>query len=348
MKAFLLRGDSMAFQALRHVAAVFGLLLAAMLPSAASAETYSFGVVPQFEPRKMFGIWQPIIDELQKRTGHRFNLVVTLTVADFEKELEKGSLDFVYGNPYHILRVNAKQGYIPLVRDRNPLRGIVLVRKDSALRNLKELDGKTLAVPSPNALGASLMVRTDLERLYGVRMKMVNVRTHSSVYLNVLNGLVDAGGGVEKNLCRTGSASAGCAAHRLHDARNAFAPDRRASARRQGGARAGAQGAAGYVGHDRRPGVARRGAHDFAGRSLDRRLPVDAQLGTRCLLGRGREVEQACRYASNCCSRYWPPAWLRWPIWNSSGRRMRWRPRRINTSKTWSGTSTQSSKVWYR
>jgi phosphonate transport system substrate-binding protein len=53
-------------------------------------------------------------------------------------------------------------------------------------------------VPSPNAIGASLLIRADLEHLHGVRMKMVNVKTHSSVYLNVLNGLTEAGGGVEK------------------------------------------------------------------------------------------------------------------------------------------------------
>ncbi len=176
-----------------------GFLLAVLLSAPAVAEdVYSFGVVPQFEPRKMFGIWKPLVEELERRTGSRFQLVVALSVQEFERELENGRFDFVYANPYHVLRVNQKQGYIPLVRDNVPLRGILLVRKDSPVRELTELDGKTLAVPSPNALGASLMVRADLEHLFGVRMAMVNVRTHSSVYLNVLNGLTDAGGGVEK------------------------------------------------------------------------------------------------------------------------------------------------------
>lgn len=203
MRSILLEGARVILCSLRRAAGrlLAGLVLATSLWSgAAVADTYTFGVVPQFEPRKMFGIWRPIIEELEKRTGDRINLVVTLTVEEFEHALENGRFDFVYGNPYHIMRVNAKQGYLPLVRDRVPLRGIVLVRKDSPVRELKELDGKSLAVPSPNALGASLMVRADLEHLYGVRMKMVNVRTHSSAYLNVLNGITDAAGGVEKTL----------------------------------------------------------------------------------------------------------------------------------------------------
>ena len=74
----------------------------ALLSTVAHAQTFSVGVVPQFEPRKMFGIWQPLVDELGKRTGHPFSLVVPLAVSEFEREREKGSYDFVYANPYHI------------------------------------------------------------------------------------------------------------------------------------------------------------------------------------------------------------------------------------------------------
>jgi len=165
-----------------------------------AGETYTLGVVPQFEPRKLFATWKPIVDELQQRTGLTIRLAAALTVPEFESELEKGSFDFVYANPYHILRARKTQGYLPLVRDAQPLRGILVVRRDSPVRDVKELNGKTLAIPSANALGASLLIQADLERLYGVRMNLTNVRTHSSVYLNVINGLADAGGGVEKTL----------------------------------------------------------------------------------------------------------------------------------------------------
>lgn len=165
-----------------------------------AADAYSFAVVPQFEQRKLFAIWKPVIDELEKRTGLNFKLVATLTVPAFERELEKGGFDFVYANPYHILRVSASPGYIPLVRDEAPLRGILVVRKDNPIRDMAGLDGKKLAIPSPNALGASLLLRADLAQLFRVTMVPVNVKTHSSVYLHVANGLVDAGGGVEKTL----------------------------------------------------------------------------------------------------------------------------------------------------
>ena len=167
---------------------------------AAAAQTYTFAVVPQFEQRKLFAIWKPIVDELERRTGISLKLVATLTIKEFEQELDEGSFDFVYANPYHILKVSASQGYIPLVRDSAPLRGIMVVRKDSPIRNPSELNGKPVAFPSPNAIGASLLMRADLARLYHATTQPLYVKTHSSVYLHVVNGLADAGGGVEKTL----------------------------------------------------------------------------------------------------------------------------------------------------
>jgi phosphonate transport system substrate-binding protein len=142
----------------------FALLLSAH--RAYAADVYSFGVVPQFEQRKLHAIWKPIIDELQKRTGLDFNLVTTLQIQDFEKEFVAGKLDFVYMNPYHILKAAELQGYIPLVRDKVLLRGILVTRKDSPIKDVSELNGKVVAFPSPNAIGAYAV--RELECRYNV------------------------------------------------------------------------------------------------------------------------------------------------------------------------------------
>jgi phosphonate transport system substrate-binding protein len=175
-------------------------LLALFVAAPAAAETYTFGVVPQFEQRKLFATWKPIVDEVARLSGLELRLATPLTIAEYERNLAAGTYDFVYVNPYHIVRMTDRQRYLPLVHDKVPLRGIVVVRKDNPITSPKQLDGKSLAIPSFNAMGASLMTRVDLERLYGVRVKPVVVNTHSSVYINVANGLAEAGGGVEKTL----------------------------------------------------------------------------------------------------------------------------------------------------
>ena len=163
-----------------------------------AAETYVFGVAPQFEQRKLFAIWKPVLDELEKRTGVQFRFASTFSVQEFEQVVGRGEYDFVYVNPYHLYKQRTRHGYVPLVRDQTPLRGIVTVRKDSPIKTVQGLDGKTLAVPSPNAIGASMLVRAELERAHDVKIVMVNAKSHSSAYLYAINKLADAAGGVEK------------------------------------------------------------------------------------------------------------------------------------------------------
>ena len=183
---------------LMTIAACFSTGWAADTPRA--EQKYVFGVVPQFEQRKLFAIWKPIIEDLERRTGLSFDLVTTLKIQDFEKEFIQGNFDFAYMNPYHILKAVPAQGYIPLVRDKAPLRGVLVVRKDGPIRTVAELSGKVVAFPSPNALGAALLMRADLERLYHIKVTPLYVKTHSSVYLHVVKDLTAAGGGVQKSL----------------------------------------------------------------------------------------------------------------------------------------------------
>lgn len=72
-------------------------------PTAAdSRPVFTFGVVPQFEQRKLYAAWKPIIEELETRTGLAFKLVTTLKIPDFEREYMNGGFDFVYMNPYYL------------------------------------------------------------------------------------------------------------------------------------------------------------------------------------------------------------------------------------------------------
>jgi phosphonate transport system substrate-binding protein len=180
-----------------------GLALLLSLASTASSadEALTFGVVPQFDARRIQSIWQPILDELEKQSGHRFKLVGSPNIPEFEKQLLAGDFDFAYMNPYHLLKAHEAQGYIPLVRDvGRTLHGIVVVRKDSTIEQVEQLDGRSVAFPAPNALGASLIPRTEFKEIYKIDIEPAYVRSHSSVYLNVATGQTSAGGGVQKTL----------------------------------------------------------------------------------------------------------------------------------------------------
>ncbi|MFK5893677.1 MAG: phosphate/phosphite/phosphonate ABC transporter substrate-binding protein [Pseudomonadota bacterium] len=165
------------------------------------ANTYVVGVVPQFDSVQLYRVWRPILNYLQEKTGQKFKLRGAPTIPAFEKEFLRGSFDFSFMNPFHIIVAYNKQGYEPIIRDISTnLHGIVVVNKNNPIKDISELKGKIIAFPAPNSLGATLMIKKDLLDKYGIKIKPYYVQTHSSVYLNVALGLVVAGGGVQKSL----------------------------------------------------------------------------------------------------------------------------------------------------
>lgn len=169
--------------------------------TAYSKDEYIIGIVPQFDQRKIHEIWTPIILALELRTGLKFKLVGSKIIPDFEKQYLNGKFDFAYMNPYFMLLAHKQQGYTPLVRDvARKLYGIVVVRNDSPIKNIKQLNGEVIAFPSANAMGASLVPRADLINKFNIKITPMYVQTHTSVYLNVIQGRAKAGGGVQKTL----------------------------------------------------------------------------------------------------------------------------------------------------
>jgi phosphonate transport system substrate-binding protein len=163
-------------------------------------KVYTVGITPQFEARRLFEIWRPILDAIEHETGLHFSLRGAPTINEFEEQYSAGQFDFAYVNPYWVGVRNPK-AYIPLIRDRGSnLVGVLVVRKDSPVRTVKDLNGKTVAFPARDAVAACLMIRAQLESEYGVRVVPRFVRSHDSTFLNAALGVVDAAGGVKGTL----------------------------------------------------------------------------------------------------------------------------------------------------
>ncbi len=162
------------------------------------AAEYSLAVVPQFDSRKIEETWAPIITAIEKGAGVKLVLRGNVSIPEFEGRLYAGDFDFAYMNPYHFVRAFRSQKYRALVRDHGEmLQGVIVVRKDSPIARVEELDGKRVAMPAPNALGAALIPRAEFSRKFKIKPEIVYVRSHSSVYRNVVAGVADAGGGIE-------------------------------------------------------------------------------------------------------------------------------------------------------
>lgn len=166
-----------------------------------SEKVYSVGIVPQHGIKKTYKIWSPILKALTKETGLKFKISGSPDIPTFEKSLHAGEYDFVYMNPYHLVWSQETQKYTPLVRDHGrKLQGVLVVHKDSDINDVKQLDGKVIAFPSPNALGASLLMRAELSKKHHINITPRYVKSHDSVFFNVVVKQADAGGAIQRTL----------------------------------------------------------------------------------------------------------------------------------------------------
>jgi len=172
------------------------------LPSAWAEQVYTLSVVPQFTPVDIGLRWTPLLTYLEKETGISLRLRVLERLPKFEDDFLAGGPDFVFLNPYHEVMAMKAHGYIPLVRGGDPLKGILVVDRNGPIKSLADLNGKTLAFPSPNAFGASLYMRALLAEKEKITFRSLYVGSLQNVYRHVLLGEVAAGGGVAVTLAK--------------------------------------------------------------------------------------------------------------------------------------------------
>jgi phosphonate transport system substrate-binding protein len=168
---------------------------------ASAQPSYTISIVPQISPLEIYRHWKPLVDYLSRETGSVFVIQMQNSIPEFEDALNKGVPDFAFMNPYHLVMARKHQPYIPLVRSgASDLRGILVVRNDSPIEDVRQLDGQVLVFPSPNAFGASLYLRALLTNQFNITFREKYVTTHANVYRHVVREQAIAGGGVHRTL----------------------------------------------------------------------------------------------------------------------------------------------------
>lgn len=166
-------------------------------------DIYSFAIVPQYSAGDTFRVWQPIIRQLNDALPFHLTLETAPDIATFEEQCEEGQFDFAFIDPYHVLSLNRNQGYEPILSDREGrTSGVLVTQREGGITHINQLDNQPVAFPSPNSLGASMMLRRDLSELFQLSIKPRYVKSDSSVYLNVALGVTVAGGGGQNTLER--------------------------------------------------------------------------------------------------------------------------------------------------
>ena len=176
------------------------LILLSVDCNAAEVPEYTLAVVPQYPKLIIHKNWTPLVNYLSQRAHINLVLKHYASITEFGIDLKKGVPDFAYMNPMHAIEARKFQGYIPLIRDGSKsLKGILVVREDSPIKTIDDINNLVVAFPDVNAFAASLYIRALLN---DKKIKIVPeyVGTHANVYRHVVLQKTPVGGGVYRTL----------------------------------------------------------------------------------------------------------------------------------------------------
>lgn len=156
--------------------------------------SYTLAVLPQLPAVAIHRNWAPFVERLSKEVGADIQLKVYQTTSQFEADVLKGAPDFAFMNPNQAVMAWRAHGYIPLVRDKKPVAGILFARKDAPINSIQELNGKEIAFVGPKTI-CSIVLRHVLS-VAKVRIHFIPryVGTASNVFRNVILGKIPVGG----------------------------------------------------------------------------------------------------------------------------------------------------------
>jgi phosphonate transport system substrate-binding protein len=132
-------------------------------PAAQAEHVYRLAVHPLHNPARLMQAYQPLADYLNaglrtRMPGIRVEVEASRDYPEYERKFRLREPELLLPNPWQTLEA-IKSGYRVLATagDAADFKGLFIVRRDSPIQSLADLQGKAVAYPSPTALAACVM-----------------------------------------------------------------------------------------------------------------------------------------------------------------------------------------------
>lgn len=161
-------------------------------------QEYSFAIHPLHNPVRLFEVFNPLMQYLNQHIADaHFKIEASRNYQTFDQKLKDESVDFALPNPYQtLIAIEHNYRVIAKMADDEQFKGIILVRKDSFIKQPSDLKGLAISYPAPTALAATMLPQDFLHK-HGVNIqKDVETRyvgSQESSIMNVYRGNTAAG-----------------------------------------------------------------------------------------------------------------------------------------------------------
>ncbi|MGE5578225.1 MAG: phosphate/phosphite/phosphonate ABC transporter substrate-binding protein [Syntrophothermus sp.] len=143
------------------------MLVLALTASTQAAEKLKIGILPQQDAVKTLKLFQPLADYLSAKVGVPMEVVTSPNFDAFMDRVRQNQFDLIYLNPYHYVIAHNAAGYEAFAMVKQDgltkFRGIFVTRKDSPIKSIQDLRGKTIIYADDTSLAGYLLQKVYLQ-----------------------------------------------------------------------------------------------------------------------------------------------------------------------------------------
>lgn len=185
---YLRRFASKLFQVLFSVS-----LALPMTPAGAQEQTLRMALIPYLSPNVLVPLFQPLASHFEKDLGRPVALFTAPGIRSHVDRILKPEFDIIFSAPHFGRLSQLDAGYVPIGSFERPLKGVITVKKNGAIKTVEQLKGRTIAINDRLVLN-SILTLQELEKrgISSGDIKIVPAASQNSAILSVIAGDVDA------------------------------------------------------------------------------------------------------------------------------------------------------------
>ena len=185
----------------KKMLAVIGTFLT-LLGSAQAIADVTLGVFPRRPVATTHKAFKPLAEHLSKQLGEPVHLVVPKNFKAFWDGVEKKQFDIVHYNQYHYIKSHKDLGYQVIVANEEfgnkQIAGALTVRKDSGIKSVNDLKGKTILFGGGKKAMGSYIAPTAILKTAGLTAgqdyKVKFAKNPPSAVIGIYNNAANASG----------------------------------------------------------------------------------------------------------------------------------------------------------
>ena len=160
-----------------------------------------FGVNPFLEPKTIKKMYVPIIERVCSNIGIKARIIIVKSYDALSEGIEKGIIDIGWFSPFAYVnahdRIGVKPVVTPIVNGKSSYNGYIIAHKNSSIKNIKDIVGKSFAYVDKKSASGYLYARESIKNSNmnpdNIFSKVVFLGSHDNVIKAVLDKEIDVG-----------------------------------------------------------------------------------------------------------------------------------------------------------